>query len=46
MEYGVKYNLNTFIKEYKNKNVPIDEKIIKRIIKQICLGIKTYIKLI
>jgi len=41
MEYGGKSNLNAFINEYKEKNISIDKKILKRIIKQICLGLKT-----
>ena len=40
MEYGGKSNLNTFIKDYKDKNESIDEKILKKIILQICLGLK------
>ena len=40
MEYGGKSNLDTFIKDYKDKKDPIDEKILKKIILQICLGLK------
>ena len=40
MEYGGKSDLDTLIKDYKDKNEPIDEKIIKKIILEICLGLK------
>jgi len=40
MEYGGKSDLDTLIKEHKDKNEPIDEKIIIKIILQICLGLK------
>ena len=40
MEYGGDTDLKKFIKKYKDKNKLISEKIIKDIIKQICLGLK------
>ena len=40
MEYGGNLNLKQFIANYKNKNKAIEEKTIKDIIKQICLGLK------
>ena len=40
MEYGGNSDLDTLIKDYKDKNEPIDEKIIKKIILEICLGLK------
>ena len=40
MEYGGDSDLKRFIKNYKDKNQLIEEKIIKDIINQICLGIK------
>ena len=40
MEYGGESDLNKFIKQYKDKDTFIDEKIIANIIIQICLGLK------
>ena len=40
MEYCSDSDLNTFIKNYKNKNNFIDEKIVYNIISDICQGIK------
>ena len=40
MEYGGNLNLKQFIANYKNKNKAIEEKTIKDIIKQSCLGLK------
>ena len=39
MEYGGDLNLKQFIKQYKDRNQLIDEKLIESIIKQICLGL-------
>ena len=40
MEYGGDSNLKIFIKKQKEKNELIDEKLIEKIIIQICLGLK------
>ena len=40
MEYGGDNNLKSFIKKYKDINQYIDEKIIEKIIIQICLGLE------
>ena len=40
MEYGGDSNLKKFIKQFKDKNELIDEKIIVNIIFQICFGLK------
>jgi len=42
MEYGGKSNLGTFIQDFKEKKINefIDEKIIKKVVLQICLGLK------
>ena len=40
MEYGDNTNLKQFIQKYKIKSIYIDEKIIEKIIIQICLGLK------
>ena len=40
MEYGGDQNLKIFINEHKDKNELINEKIIEKIINQICLDIK------
>ena len=40
MEYGGDSNLKKFIKQFKDKNELIDEKIIVNIINQICFGLK------
>ena len=40
MEYGGDSNLKKFIKQFKDKNELIDEKIIVNIIFQICLGLQ------
>ena len=44
MEYGGDKNLKMFINEYKDKNLLIEENIIEKIIKQICLGLKEIYK--
>ena len=40
MEYAGDFNLKAYIKSYKEKGQLIEEKIIEKIIKQICLGLK------